>query len=152
MAHTGVTSRLQTHCSSPCNQNKSIRLSCKSQLVRTTSGRLNRQRYRSKHTLSHYHARAIPPQARVTVATPAHLLQLLPTCCRRVLCKPVASTGDGSPPLPPSGGAGDGKGDGDSQDGRPTTKNVLLKGWEDRIAADPQFTYKVFVEQVYADQ
>ena len=26
--------------------------------------------------------------------------------------------------------------------------NSLLKGWEERIAADPQFTYKVFVEQV----
>ncbi len=23
-----------------------------------------------------------------------------------------------------------------------------MKGWEERIAADPQFTYKVFVEQV----
>lgn len=28
-------------------------------------------------------------------------------------------------------------------------RNSLLKGWEEQIAADPQFTYKVFVEQVY---
>ena len=60
----------------------------------------------------------------------------------------------GGPPGPTDGGAGNsGGGDGgdDSQGDGPNSspKNSLLKGWEDRIAADPQFTYKVFVEQVY---
>lgn len=66
------------------------------------------------------------------------------------MCQSVASTGSGSPPGPPSGGGGSGGGGGDDSHGssKPSAKNSLLKGWEERIAADPQFTYKVFVEQV----
>ena len=68
------------------------------------------------------------------------------------MCQSVASTGSGSPPGPPSGGGGSGGGGGDDGHGssKPSAKNSLLKGWEERIAADPQFTYKVFVEQVGA--
>ena len=62
------------------------------------------------------------------------------------MCYSVASTGGGSPPVPPSGGGGGG--DDSHGSSKPSAKNSLLKGWEERIAADPQFTYKVFVEQV----
>jgi len=65
--------------------------------------------------------------------------------------QPWASTAAGGPPGPTDGGSG-GFGDGDDSQGGgpqlPSAKNSLLKGWEERIAADPQFTYKVFVEQV----
>ena len=56
----------------------------------------------------------------------------------------------GGPPGPTDGGSGGFGGDDENHgDGHPpSTKNSLLKGWEERIAADPQFTYKVFVEQV----
>lgn len=48
-----------------------------------------------------------------------------------------------------SGGNGDawgGKGD-DSADSN-KEGSILWKGWRDRVAADPQFAYKVFIEQV----
>jgi len=65
--------------------------------------------------------------------------------------QPWASTAAGGPPGPTDGGSGGFGGGDDSQGGGPqpsSAKNSLLKGWEERIAADPQFTYKVFVEQV----
>lgn len=43
-------------------------------------------------------------------------------------------------------GGGGGGGDGDAEKGGPF--GGLIKGWEQRVAADPQFVYKVFVEQV----
>ena len=48
-----------------------------------------------------------------------------------------------------SGGGGGGDGD-DGKDGQPQkpTGGFRWKGWEDRVAADPQFAYKVFIEQV----
>ncbi|KAL3142737.1 hypothetical protein ABBQ38_003037 [Trebouxia sp. C0009 RCD-2024] len=72
---------------------------------------------------------------------------------RECVFKPTSLAATGGPPGPTDGGAGNsggGDGGGDSQgDGQNSSpKNSLLKGWEDRIAADPQFTYKVFVEQV----
>lgn len=44
------------------------------------------------------------------------------------------------------GGGGGGGGDGDA--GKRKAKGGLIKGWEERVAADPEFAYKVFVEQV----
>lgn len=75
------------------------------------------------------------------------------SCRRECVFKPTSLAATGGPPGPTDGGAGNsggGDGGGDSQgDGQNSSpKNSLLKGWEDRIAADPQFTYKVFVEQV----
>lgn len=67
---------------------------------------------------------------------------------------PQSSAAAGGPPGPTDGGAGNFGGRGDSHgddsngDDYQSPKNNLLKGWEERIAADPQFTYKVFVEQV----
>lgn len=49
------------------------------------------------------------------------------------------------------GGAGGGGGrrwDGD--EGEQPKKRVLWQGWADRVAADPQFVYKVIIEQVSA--
>ncbi|GAB4819025.1 hypothetical protein N2152v2_006071 [Parachlorella kessleri] len=48
-----------------------------------------------------------------------------------------------------SGGGGGGGGD-DGKDEQPQkpTGGFRWKGWEDRVAADPQFAYKVFIEQV----
>ena len=65
--------------------------------------------------------------------------------------KPWASTATGGPPGPTGGGSGGFGGGDDNQGDGPqpsSAKNSLLKGWEERIAADPHFTYKVFVEQV----
>lgn len=70
---------------------------------------------------------------------------------RKCVRQPWASTAAGGPPGPTDGGSGGFGGGDDSQGGGPqpsSAKNSLLKGWEERIAADPQFTYKVFVEQV----
>ena len=70
---------------------------------------------------------------------------------RRVpLSEAKSSAAAGGPPGPTDGGAGNfGGGDDSNGDGHQSPpKNSLLKGWEERIAADPQFTYKVFVEQV----
>ena len=57
------------------------------------------------------------------------------------------------------GGAGDGGsgsagmgGGGDDSDipGEPEQKGILIRwqGWQERVAADPSFPYKVFIEQV----
>jgi hypothetical protein len=48
------------------------------------------------------------------------------------------------------GGGGGGGGDGDDGEKKPEkpTGGFRWKGWEDRVAADPQFAYKVFIEQV----
>jgi len=65
--------------------------------------------------------------------------------------QPWASTAAGGPLGPTDGGSGGVGGGDDNQDDGPqpsSAKNSLLKGWEERIAADPHFTYKVFVEQV----
>lgn len=43
------------------------------------------------------------------------------------------------------GGKGDGKGD-EGEDGK--KKTGFWKGWEDRVAFDPEFPFKVFLEQV----
>lgn len=62
-----------------------------------------------------------------------------------------------SVPAPGSGGGdigGGGKGyggdggSGDDSGEHKKPKSGLLKGWEERVAADPEFAYKVFVEQV----
>lgn len=47
------------------------------------------------------------------------------------------------------GGGGDawGSGGNDESSSR-KEESILWKGWNDRVAADPQFTYKVFIEQV----
>eukprot|EP01023_Acetabularia_acetabulum_P023641 TRINITY_DN23063_c0_g1_i1.p1 TRINITY_DN23063_c0_g1~~TRINITY_DN23063_c0_g1_i1.p1 ORF type:complete len:324 (-),score=57.29 TRINITY_DN23063_c0_g1_i1:508-1479(-) len=69
-------------------------------------------------------------------------------------CKPrknvnmgaAASTGGigGSPPPPAKGyGGDDGKDDPESDD-----SGVLWKGWRERVAADPEFPYKVIIEQI----
>ena len=56
------------------------------------------------------------------------------------------STGGGSGGS--GGGGGDG-GDGEPPEEPAKKKSVVAwKGWEDRVAADPQFVYKVVVEQV----
>lgn len=47
--------------------------------------------------------------------------------------------------FPGSGGGGGGGGEGEG--GTPPSKGFLA-GWEARVAADPQFVYKVLVEQV----
>lgn len=49
-----------------------------------------------------------------------------------------------------SGGGGDawgGRGDGDDKDDS-KNESILWKGWNERVAADPQFVYKVLVEQI----
>ena len=47
---------------------------------------------------------------------------------------------------PPGGSGGGGGDDGEEQ---PQKKPVFgWKGWQDRVAADPQFVYKVVIEQV----
>lgn len=46
------------------------------------------------------------------------------------------------------GGSGGGGGDdGGKDDGRPAG-GIMWKGWYDRVAADPQFVYKVLIEQI----
>ena len=68
-----------------------------------------------------------------------------------VVSQPIASAAPGGPPGPVDGGGAGNSGRGDDSQGdghQSSPKNSLLKGWEERIAADPQFTYKVFVEQV----
>ena len=48
-----------------------------------------------------------------------------------------------------SGGSGGGGGGDDEPEGQPEKKPVIgWKGWQDRVAADPQFVYKVMIEQV----
>ena len=67
------------------------------------------------------------------------------------MSQPSASAAPGGPPGPTDGGGAGNSGRGDDSQGdgqQSSPKNSLLKGWEERIAADPQFTYKVFVEQV----
>lgn len=46
------------------------------------------------------------------------------------------------------GSGGFGRGDGDDEERPQPPKRVLWQGWADRVAADPQFTYKVLIEQV----
>lgn len=48
-----------------------------------------------------------------------------------------------------SGGGGGGGGDGgDDGEQKPEKKVFGWKGWQDRVAADPQFVYKVMIEQI----
>lgn len=64
---------------------------------------------------------------------------------------PAASTGGGgfSGGVGGTGGSGGfGRGDGDDEEKPQPPKRVLWQGWADRVAADPQFTYKVLIEQV----
>lgn len=43
------------------------------------------------------------------------------------------------------GGGGDGAGDGEA----PKKRGFSWKGWEDRVAYDPEFPFKVLLEQVW---
>lgn len=65
----------------------------------------------------------------------------------------VPATGGGGSGGGGSGGSGGGGGDG-GDDGEPEPekkKNFFSwKGWEERVAADPNFVYKVFIEQVWS--
>lgn len=45
-------------------------------------------------------------------------------------------------------GYGGGGGDGGDAGKHKKPKSGLMKGWEERVASDPEFAYKVFVEQV----
>lgn len=77
----------------------------------------------------------------------------IPLCTRSQA--PLASTGGGGY-AGNGGGAGyggsGGSSWGDEGSNQPEPeKRVLWKGWSDRVAADPQFTYKVAVEQVRSD-
>ncbi len=48
-----------------------------------------------------------------------------------------------------SSGGGGGGGDDEEPAPEPVSKPVAgWKGWQDRVAADPQFVYKVMIEQV----
>lgn len=68
--------------------------------------------------------------------------------CRRVeVSAAEAGNGDGGN-IGGSGGNGDGNGDDRGDDGSAKDDGIMWKGWKDRVAADPQFPYKVFVEQV----
>jgi hypothetical protein len=58
-----------------------------------------------------------------------------------------AGGGGGSGGGGSSGGGGGGGGGGDD-DAKPKKSGIVWKGWADRVAADPQFVYKVIVEQV----
>ncbi|KAI7842868.1 hypothetical protein COHA_003486 [Chlorella ohadii] len=61
----------------------------------------------------------------------------------------AAGGGDGGSSGGSSGGSG-GSGGGGGDDGEEAEKKPVFgwKGWQDRVAADPQFVYKVVVEQV----
>lgn len=68
--------------------------------------------------------------------------------CRRVevWSAEAGNGGDGGNTGGSDGGDG---GDGDrGDDGSAKDDGIMWKGWKDRVAADPQFPYKVFVEQV----
>lgn len=63
-----------------------------------------------------------------------------------------AASGDGGAGVG-SGGGGDngGGGGGDDDDEQPNGNDdggIMWKGWKDRVAADPEFVYKVLVEQI----
>lgn len=65
----------------------------------------------------------------------------------------IASAGDGGGGGSTGGGSGGGGGGGgdDAEDNGPSINKPTgfrWKGWEDRVAADAQFPYKVFIEQV----
>lgn len=59
-----------------------------------------------------------------------------------------ASEGDGgNGGIGGSGGSGGGDGN-DGGDNDDKGKGIMWKGWQDRVAADPEFVYKVLVEQI----
>ena len=63
----------------------------------------------------------------------------------------MAAAGGGGGSGGSSGGSGGGGGGGGGDEGKPEKKPVFgWKGWQDRVAADPQFVYKVVIEQVGA--
>ncbi len=74
-------------------------------------------------------------------------------CSRRTELRAVAGGGSGGS-IGGAGGSGSGGGGGDAWGGRGDDSSedkeefFLVKGWKDRMAADPQFGYKVFIEQV----
>lgn len=84
-----------------------------------------------------------------------------PTCAR-IMCLAERRRQEGSWVVQAGGGGNDGGssggsggsgggGGGDGGEGQPEDKKEPMfrwKGWEDRVAADPQFAYKVFIEQV----
>jgi hypothetical protein len=64
-----------------------------------------------------------------------------------------AQAGDGSGGSSGAGGSGSGGsgggGGGDDEEPQPEKKPIIRwKAWQDRVAADPQFAYKVMIEQV----
>ena len=63
----------------------------------------------------------------------------------------AAGGGDGGSGGSSGGSGGSGGGGGDDGE-QPSEKKPVFgwKGWQDRVAADPQFVYKVVVEQVSA--
>ncbi|KAE8731833.1 putative zinc transporter [Hibiscus syriacus] len=69
-----------------------------------------------------------------------------------VLC--AIGGGDGNDGFGRTGGGGGGRGDGDDSDSKDRSSDVfgflglLLTGWRDRVAADPQFPFKVLMEEL----
>lgn len=63
----------------------------------------------------------------------------------------IGSGGTGSGGFGNSGGGGHGGDGSESDDGEAKRDEAILlrwKGWQERVAADPSFPYKVFIEQV----
>ena len=86
-----------------------------------------------------------------------HLVNEVHRRSNKVYCRPRrpaqalntsfgGGTGDGGSGYAGLGGDGD---DSDNPDG-PEKKGILVRwqGWQERVAADPSFPYKVFIEQV----
>ncbi len=78
---------------------------------------------------------------------------LCPATCRRNEAQWIAAAGGGDGGnlggAGGSGGGGGGGDDGDDGSEQPEKKPVIgWKGWQDRVAADPQFVYKVMIEQI----
>ncbi len=67
---------------------------------------------------------------------------------RHVFTAAAAGGGSGVPPAVRSGGGGGGGGDGDDGASKSSSSGWGWKGWQDRVAADPDFAYKVLIEQV----
>jgi hypothetical protein len=64
----------------------------------------------------------------------------------RTYSSPGGGSGGGSGPG--GGGSSGGGGGDDGQPPGPSASGFAWKGWQDRVAADPQFAYKMAVEQV----
>jgi hypothetical protein len=58
------------------------------------------------------------------------------------------SSGSGNDNSGGGGGGGDGKGDGEEPEEEKPKGGFFWKGWQDRVAFDPEFPFKVLLEQV----